>query len=276
MIRETLAPNSANAYVQTFLTGIQNTFVYRWNFLLRTVFGIVPLIGMIFLWRAVTEGGGGKLGDYSFSDMIFYFSLVVFIENLTASTEDDWQIVSDIRDGRLSALLLKPLNYLAYRAALYLSYRVTYITIVGLPILIVVWFLREHLRLPTNPTTWFAFALSVGMAAALQFLMSYILGLVAFWVLEVSTLIFIMYSFEYFLSGTIFPLDILPDSMQPFIKWSPFTYEMFFPVQVGMERIKGAALWEGLAIQAGWVIAFYIIASLVWRAGIRKYQAVGG
>src|SRR5262245_18224864 len=114
------------------------------------------------------------------------------------------------------------------------------------------------------------------MAAPLQFLMSYILGLIEFWVLEVSTLIFIMYSFEYLLSGTSFPLDILPASMQPFIKWSPFTYEMFFPVQVGMERIKGAALWAGLAIQAGWVVAFYIIALLVWRAGIRKYQAVGG
>jgi ABC-2 type transport system permease protein len=124
--------------------------------------------------------------------------------------------------------------------------------------------------------TWLAFGLSTAMAAGLQFLMAYILGLVAFWVLEVSTLIFIMYSFEYFLSGTIFPLDILPGWLQPFIKWSPFTYEMFFPVQIAMERVKGAALWEGLAIQAGWLAMFYIIATLVWRAGVRKYQAVGG
>jgi ABC-2 type transport system permease protein len=51
---------------------------------------------------------------------------------------------------------------------------------------------------------------------------------------------------------------------------------MFFPVQIGMERVKGAAMWEGLAIQAGWVVIFYIAANLVWRAGVRKYQAVGG
>jgi ABC-2 type transport system permease protein len=263
-------------YLRTFLTGIQNTFVYRWNFLLRTIFGIVPLVGMIFLWRAVTEGGGGKLGDYGFSDMIFYFALVVFIENLTSSTEDDWQIAADIRDGRLSALMLKPINYLAYRAALYLSYRITYIAVVGLPIVLVVWLLREHLRLPANATTWFVFILSTTMAAGLQFLMAYILGLVAFWVLEVSTLIFIVYSFEYFLSGTIFPLDILPGWLQPFVKWSPFTYEMFFPVQVAMERIQGRAMWEGLAIQAGWLVVFYFVAGVVWRAGVRKYQAVGG
>ncbi len=130
--------------------------------------------------------------------------------------------------------------------------------------------------MPTEGVTWLAFTLSTLMAAMMQFLTSYILGLMAFWVLEVSTLIFIAYSFEYFLSGTIFPLDILPAWMQPFIKWSPFTYEMFFPVQVAMQRIKGPALWEGLAIQAGWVIIYFAAATLVWRAGVRKYQAFGG
>ena len=260
----------------TFIVGIQNTFVYRWNFLLRTVFGIVPLAGMIFLWRAVTASGGGHLGGYDFGGIIFYFALVVFLENLISSTEDDWQIVADIRDGRISALLLKPLNYLTYRVALYLSYRLTYIAVVGLPIIGVVWFLRQYLHLPSDPLTWFVFGLSTVMAAAMQFLTSYVLGLVAFWVLEVSTLIFIAYSFEYFLSGMIFPLDILPTWMQPFIQWSPFTYQMFFPVQVAMQRIQGPALWQGLAIQVGWVLLYYTAGMLVWRAGVRKYQAFGG
>jgi ABC-2 type transport system permease protein len=263
-------------YARTFITGLQNTFVYRWNFLLRTVFGIVPLAGMIFLWRAVTESGGGKLGSYAFHDIVFYFGLVVFIENLTSSTEDDWQIAADIRDGRLSALLLKPLNYLAYRAALYLSYRITYITVVAGPILLVVWVLRQYMQMPTAPITWLAFGASTLMAAGLQFLTAYILGLIAFWVLEVSTLIFIVYSFEYFLSGTIFPLDVLPEWLHPVIKWSPFTYEIFFPAQVAMERVKGDALWQGLAIQAGWLVFYYFAAKLVWRAGVRKYQAFGG
>jgi len=260
----------------TFNVGIQNTFVYRWNFLLRTVFGIVPLAGMIFLWRAVTESGGGHLGGYDFGGMIFYFALVVFLENLISSSEDDWQIAADIRDGKLSALLLKPLNYLTYRAALYISYRLTYIAVVGVPIIGVVWFLRGYIHLPSDAMTWLAFGASTLMAAAMQFLTSYILGLMAFWVLEVSTLIFIVYSFEYFLSGTIFPLDILPYWMQPFIKWSPFTYEMFFPVQVGMKRIVGPALWEGLMIQATWVIVYFFAATFVWRKGVQKYQAFGG
>jgi ABC-2 type transport system permease protein len=264
------------AFRRTFGVGVQNTLVYRWNFLLRTVFGIVPLAGMLFLWQAATASNGGRLGAYDFANMVTYFATVVFLENLISSTEDDWQIAADIRDGRLSALLLKPLNYLGYRLALYLSYRLAYIAVVGGPMLAVAWVLRQHLHFPGDATTWCAFALSTAMAAALQFLTAYLLGLVAFWVLEVSTLILITYSFEYFLSGTIFPLDLLPAWLQPFIPWSPFTYEMFFPVQVAMGRVQGAALWQGLAIQAGWVAIYYLAARLLWRAGVKKYQAVGG
>lgn len=261
---------------QVFSIGLQNTFVYRWNFLIRTIFGIVPLIGTLFLWRAVTESSGGQVAGYEYRTMIFYFMIVVFIDNLISPTEDDWQIAADIRDGRLSALLLKPLNYLAYRFTLYASYRLTYVATIALPIGALMFFLREFIVWPQHAATWPLFALSTAMAAGIQFLLGYILGLCAFWLLEVSTLILIVFSFEYFLSGMIFPLDLLPAWLQGFVKWSPLTYELFFPVQIAMERVSGAALWEGLAIQAGWLVVAFIVSQLVWRAGLRKYQAVGG
>ena len=40
-------------YLIVFNLGLQNTFVYRWNYFLRAVFGLIPLAGTIFLWRAV-------------------------------------------------------------------------------------------------------------------------------------------------------------------------------------------------------------------------------
>ena len=40
-------------YLTVFNLGIQNTFVYRWNYLLRAIFGVIPLAGTIFLWQAI-------------------------------------------------------------------------------------------------------------------------------------------------------------------------------------------------------------------------------
>ncbi|MEA3213185.1 MAG: viologen exporter family transport system permease protein [Chthoniobacter sp.] len=264
------------AYWKFFDIGLQNTFVYRWNFLLRSVFGIVPLIGTVFLWQAVFASSSGPIAGYEYSSMIFYFLLTVFVDQLITPTEDEWQIAAEIRDGKISAYLIKPMNFLGYRIALYLSYRLLYIGVVIVPIVILAWVFREHLHFPEHGITWLAFAVSTAMAAGIQFLICYSLAMIAFWVLEVSTIIFILYSFEYFLSGHVFPLDIMPAWLQGFLHWSPFTYEIFFPVQVCMERVAGRALIEGLCIQAGWLLLTYVAARVLWLRGVRKYQAVGG
>src|SRR5436189_187635 len=120
-------------YWKLFDIGLQNTFVYRWNFLLRMVFGIVPLFGMVFIWQAIFA-----------------------------------------------------------------------------QILVLAWIFRGAIHLPVHAQTWPAFALSTAMAAGIQFFIAYAMAMIAFWVLEISTIIFLLYSFEYFLSGHIFPLDIMP------------------------------------------------------------------
>ena len=45
-------------YVSVFNIGLQNTFVYRWNYFLRALFGLIPLAGTVFLWRAIFHERG--------------------------------------------------------------------------------------------------------------------------------------------------------------------------------------------------------------------------
>lgn len=265
-----------SAYAKVFSVGLQDTFVYRWNFLIRAFFGLVPLVGTVFIWRAVFESRHEDISGYNFGGMVFYFLLTILVENLVTPTEDEWRIASEIRDGQISALIIKPLNHLAYRVSLFLSYRALYM-VITLPVIALLFFcFRAYFQAPQDLATWPAFALAIAFAAAIQFFIAYSLAMLAFWILEISTVVFILYSFEYFLSGQLFPLDLLPQWMQPFVKWSPFTYELFFPVQVYLERVKGTELATGLAIQAGWAIAMFLIARTLWLRGVRKYQAVGG
>jgi ABC-2 type transport system permease protein len=114
------------------------------------------------------------------------------------------------------------------------------------------------------------------MAGGIQFCIAYSTAMLAFWVLEISSVVFVIYSFEYFFSGHVFPLDLMPDWIHPLIRWSPFTYELFFPAQIAMERIQGIALYEGLAIQAGWLVVSLLCARFLWVRGLKSYQSVGG
>jgi len=129
---------------------------------------------------------------------------------------------------------------------------------------------------PPNSVALALFLFSMGMTALLQFFMSYAMAMLAFWVLEVSTFIFILFAFEYLASGHLFSLDILPRPLAQALYFTPFPYQLYFPVSIYMGKTAPAELWRGLLLQGFWVAAGYGIARLAWRQGIKKYSAVGG
>jgi len=258
--------------------GIQNNLTYRVNFLFRIVFGFVPLLATIYLWRAVYRGKppGTEVGDYSLAQMTSYYLVVTIVDAFTAVSEDDWQIAADIKDGNISQFLLKPIDYLAYRLCLFFSSRLIYLAVAAVPLGLFIFCLRSYFVLPPDRLTCAWFLVSVALTALLQFFTSYSMAMLAFWVLEVSTFIFILFAFEYLASGHLFPLNILPPALEQVLFYTPFPYQMYFPVSIYMGKTAGNALAQGLLIQAAWVVAAYFVARFAWHRGIRKYSAVGG
>ena len=258
--------------------GIQNNLTYRFNFLARTVFGFIPLIAILYVWRTIYGGKapGQEVGTYTLAQMISYYLLITIVDALTAVNEDDWQIAADIKDGNISQFLLKPIDYLVYRLCLFCSGRVTYLAVAAVPLAVFVLCLRRYFVLPPDWVTFVLFLFSTALTALLQFFMSYTMAMLAFWVLEVSTFIFILFAFEYIASGHLFPLDILPQGLQQVLSVTPFPYQLYFPVSIYMGKATGPDLVRGLCLQLFWVAAAYGCARWLWSRGIRKYSAVGG
>jgi ABC-2 type transport system permease protein len=49
-----------------------------------------------------------------------------------------------------------------------------------------------------------------------------------------------------------------------------------FPVEVLTGQVAGAAVAQGFALQAGWLLVALALSAAAWRAGLRHYTAVGG
>ena len=262
-------------YRAVFSIGLQNTFVYRWNFLLRSLFALIPLFGTVFVWQSIYGGTSGQIAGYDFGEMVFYFLVVLLVDNLITPTEDEWQIAAEIREGQLSSFLLKPFDFLAYRSCIFIGSRLLYTAVTLLPVAAVFWGFRGYLHWPAHAATWLWFVVSLVMAGAIQVLIAYSLAMLAFWILEISTVVFILYSFEYFLSGKLFPLDTVPGVAGTMLRLLPFPYELYYPVAVLMEKVQGQQLLIGLAIQTMWVLLCLLLARGLWSAGVRRYEAVG-
>ena len=255
--------------------GIQNNLTYRVNYLSRTLFSFIPLFAMLSLWRTIYSGKEAIAG-YSLAQMISYYLVVAVVDVLTAVNEDDWQIAADIREGNISQFLLKPVDYLWFRLSLFVSGRVAYMAVALIPLVIFIACFGRYFVLPADPTALVAFCVSLVLTALLQFFISYGMAMLAFWVLEVSTFIFILFAFEYVASGHMFPLDVLPSGIKQALFYTPFPYQLYFPVGIYMGKIAGADLVRGLFIQAGWVLAAFGFARFMWHRGVRHYGAFGG
>ncbi len=259
-----------------FAMGVQNTLAYRVNFVFRAVFNLIPMVAIISMWQAIYAGKTGEVGNYTLAAMVTYYVLVAIVEALTAVTEDDWQIAAEIKDGQISQFLTRPLDYLHYRLCLFISGRVVYAAAAVLPVGFFVFWHREQLLALPDLGTLVAFGASVVMSAILQFLLSYLVAMLAFWVVEISTFVFILMALERLASGQLFPLDLLPGAMMKVLMWTPFPYGSYFPVSIYLGRLSGGYLAQGLLLQACWLAAVYGLARWVWQRGLKAYTVVGG
>ncbi|HEY3763266.1 MAG TPA: ABC-2 family transporter protein [Verrucomicrobiae bacterium] len=256
--------------------GIQNNLTYRFNYLTRTLFSFIPLFAMLSLWQKIYSGGSASHSGWTKAQMVFYYLMVAVVDVFTAVNEDDWQIAADIREGAISQFLLKPIDYLWYRLCLFFSGRLAFIMMAAIPLALFIFCYRSYFVLPANAAAAMVFPVSMLLTALLQFFISYGMAMLAFWLLEISTFIFILFAFEYIASGHLFPLSLLPAPLFHVIMFTPFPYQLYFPVSVYMGKITGTDLWSGLLMQFAWVLMAYTFARFMWRRGVRKYSAFGG
>ena len=263
-------------YLHVISIGLQSNLAYRVNYLTRTLFSFIPLFAMLSLWRTIYQNHGGGSSSFSQAQMMFYYLLVAVVDVLTAVNEDDWQIAADIREGNISQFLLKPVDYLWYRLCLFFSGRIAFIAVAAIPLAVFILCFHQYVMPPASTTALIIFPVSLVLTALLQFFISYAMAMLAFWLLEISTFIFILFAFEYLASGHLFPLDILPSALRDLLFLTPFPYQLYFPISVYLGKSGGEDLWRGLAIQFMWVIAAYLFARWMWARGIKKYSAFGG
>ena len=182
--------------------------------------------------------------------MVAYFITLIMLDTLTVPNEDDFQIAEDIREGRINALLLKPLDYRLYRFHLYGAARLVHAAFAVVPLaLAMIWLGHYYHGLPWLVNLPLALAATFG-AALIQFFFCFTLAMIAFWILDIGSVTFIIYSVEFLLGGHIFPIDAMPAlAAAACASDLPFAYETFFPAAILIGHVHGNALATGFAWQ---------------------------
>jgi ABC-2 type transport system permease protein len=264
-------------YLKILRISLMERLVYRADFFVATLFRFLPLLTTFLLWEAVFAGSGRQeIAGFTRDRMIAYLLLVQVSRMFSSMPGLATGIARDIRDGNLKKYLLQPIDMLWYLLSYRGAHKLAYIATVALPYGLLFFFCRGVFEEFPLGWTLAAYLASLLLAFVIGFFFEACIGVTGFWLLEVTSLMYIVNIINFFVSGQLFPLDLLGPRVAAFLQYLPFQYLAYFPAMVFLERKQGDDLLWGLAAALGWAVFFVVLSRWLYRVGLRHYSAYGG
>lgn len=265
-------------YFNIFRVSLIERAAYRGDFLLGTILRFFPVITTILLWSAVFKGTDQhRIAGFSEQRMIAYLLLIHISRMFSSMPGLSGTIARDIREGTLKKYLLQPLDMIGYLLSCRAAHKVAYITTSAAPYAGLFLLCSGYfVGLWPDALTLLAYAASLLLAFVIGFFFEAAMGMVGFWFLEVTSLLWVVNTVNYFISGQMFPLDLLGPPWDTILKWMPFQYMAYFPAIVFLREVQGRALVEGLLMELVWAVVLIVLSRWLFARGLRRYSAYGG
>lgn len=261
---------------------IEERLVYRGDFALGTLMRFLPIVTQIFLWGAVFAGlnaagqENGQIAGYSYHDFIAYYLLTMVSRAFSSMPGLASGIARDVREGTVKKYLIQPIDMLSFLLLYRIAHKLVYYLIAAGPFALVFYLCRDYFPGWPDGPTMLAYLASLVMAFLLGFFLDATIGMIGFWFLEVSSLLFVYMLFSFFFSGHMFPIDMLPGVWGGLVRMIPLQYLAYFPAAVFLGKVAGRELVFGLLIQFLWIVFFLIASRLAFHRGVRRYSGFGG
>jgi ABC-2 type transport system permease protein len=272
----------------TFDSGISSRLPFR---KLRAIFGIYlkdcfayPAASFLWVladaqtamilpavWLA-TSGAGQLVAGMTRPQLIsYYVASMVLSQFITCHLM--WDIAWDIREGDFSSHLLRPINYFRLNLARNFAWRVAKL-VLFVPMGVLVFLIYRGVGMTPFHIS-FAFVLSVLLAQMLSYVAAFCMSMTALWTTEFMSTLRLYYLPEMFLSGRLIPLSALPAWAMGVSRFTHFKYMIYFPTQMVMGKLSTGEVREGLAMQAAWIVFFWLLAQFIFARGTRQYSGFG-
>lgn len=262
-------------YIKIFKLRLAVGLEYRADILGNLFLDLISLASIIILWFAIYRERPVVAG-YTFHDAMFYYLVLPMIGSFTEVFTSD-EVGYEIRDGTLSTYLLKPFVFQYDMFCRAVASKINYL-VVTFPILFVILsFFSLYLHITSITLSGFLLAVvAVFGAFLLDFFFDTLIAWLAFWIVDIWTFRHFKYIICMFFGGLLFPIEFTSGLYRVTIELLPFKYFYYVPAAYllgkrGIESLPMDIL--GIAV---WSIIFIVLGQLLWKAGIKKYEAYGG
>jgi ABC-2 type transport system permease protein len=262
------------AAVTTAAISLQQYLLHRSFWVGLFIGRVLPILIPLFAWTAVFASAGQKsLGDWTETKMISYY-LLVFIFSMFTQIYFHRDLSRMVHDGTLNHWLLRPLSFFEMAVGMILG-RVLTLLIPAVIVCIIGSVMIPELRELLWPYGMLKMAVLLPGVIFLLSCLSALIGMFSFWLIQTEgTFAMMMMVFEFF-GGTLLPLSLLPSPLQHISTFLPLRFTINLPVRAILEH-GSINIFYVIAGQALWSCGLIFAATILCKAGLRRYDAIGG
>ncbi len=252
---------------------------YRLRYYTGVVSYTIFVAGNYYLYAALYGSrpggdGGAVLGGLTLPQMVTYVALS-WIGRSFYFNNIDRDLSSQIREGQISVLLIKPLHVqtmLIFQAVGEAAFRLALFTV---PIVAVVGPLF-HVLPPPRAALYGWTLLSFVLAFLVNTQINFLVGALAFYLKNILGVIRAKLVVMEFLTGVLIPFTFFPAWVQKAVAWLPFQAISYVPVTIYLGRRSGPELAHALLGQAAWAVGLLVRARWFWNRAVRHVTLQGG
>jgi len=246
---------------------------YRANLVMYLLYWLVSPVVYLAVWTTIARTNG-SVGGLTVNDFVTYYMTLLIVDQLTSEITIH-TLAYKIQDGTLSGDLIKPIHPILTQTLVYnLAFKA--LTIMALiPVWIVLWLLFQPDYSAVSLLNLLVALPAVVLGFALSFLLGATLTCVAFWTTRVYSLSEFYWALAILFSGQFVPLQLMPKLIQEIATYLPFGMFKYVPIQIILGRMEWPEILRAYAVGAAWLVLAILLFNWVWRAGVKKFSAVG-
>ena len=201
-----------NKYKKIFGIGFQNALEYRIDFIIGLFSMFFPIFIQINMWIAIFMNSDKEvIYNYTLPQMICYVILAGLISKVM-TTNVEYEIMADIKDGGLNKFIVRPINYLLYRIVENLGSKCAQFFIVYIFITIAIVSSAAIFSMKFSIQMFLLFFAVIFFSVILKLVMAVLISSLSFWLGETWAAFMMLDVIINVMSGGMFPLDIFGEN----------------------------------------------------------------
>ncbi len=260
-------------YLKILTTSIKVFAAYKTNIFFNVLAMFVKVLFAFVLWSIIYESHN-TIAGYSFQQMILYYILCSFVMQLDKTEIITNTMSEEIQNGKFAKYLIMPIKLEKYFFTYSLGATVLNTLFIAVGCACLVYLIQIDASISVTFSQSVILFIIVLLGIIFMSKINYLIGILSMKYIDVTIFILVKDNIFALLKGELIPLVLLPKSVFSAMKYFPFYYIGYYPVNT---IITGnlESVWLAIAVLLIWIICLGIFNKHLFAKYKIVYEGTG-